>query len=154
MTEIWNRESINSTLQQIAFHHENGFVTTDDVRLLYSKVEELIDHIEQEAELGVKFTIGQQPKSNAAEYRLFVNEFILGDNTFMVESGNTRVTFLNHSVLFFVATRDEKFNNAMFLSLENLMKKSTHISTVGEKERNRFFNRMREHIQSHIQSLK
>ncbi|MEJ7738124.1 MAG: helix-turn-helix domain-containing protein [Chitinophagaceae bacterium] len=155
MTEIWNIESINSTLQQIEFHCEAGaFANKQDVRLLYLKVEELINHIELQAELGVKFAIGKEPKSNPAEYRLFVNELILGDNTFMVETGSTRITFLNHSVLYFVATHDEKFNHAMFSNLENLMKKSTHISTVGEKERNRFFNRMRENIHSRLQQLK
>lgn len=155
MTEIWTIESINSTLQQIKFHYDAGaFMKTEDVRLIYSKVEELINHIERQAELGVRFPIGQQPKSNAAEYRLFVNELTLGDNTFMVETGNTRVTFLNHSVLYFVATRDERFNEAMFNNLGNLMKKSTHISTVGGKERSQFFNRLRENIHVRLQSVK
>ncbi|MEO5997410.1 MAG: helix-turn-helix domain-containing protein [Chitinophagaceae bacterium] len=147
LTEIWNIESINSTLRQIEFYKESGaFSNKDDVKLLYSKVEELINHIEREAELGVRFAIGQEPGSNAPEYRLFVNELVLGDNTFMVDTGNAHVTFLNHSVLYFVATRDENFNKAMFSNLENLMKKSTHISLVGEKERTQFFNHMRENI--------
>lgn len=155
ITEIWNIESINSSLRQIEFYHEAGaFADTEDVRLLYLKVEELINHIERQAELGVRFTIGQQPKSNSPAYRLFVNELILGDNTFMVEIDNMRTTFLNHSVLYFVATRDEKFNNAMFENLENLMKKSTLISGVGEKERSQFFNRIRRNIHSHVTSLK
>lgn len=154
-TEIWNIESINSTLQQIGFYHQTGsFANTGDVRLLYLKVEELINHIEREAELGVKFTIGLPPKINAPEYRLFVNELILGDNTFMVETGNAHVTFLNHSVLYFVATSDEKFNNSMIKNLENLMKKSTLISAVGEKERQQFFNRMRAKIHGRLSSLK
>lgn len=154
-TEIWNIESINSTLQQIGFYHQTGsFANTEDVRLLYLKVEELINHIERAAELGVKFTIGAPPKINAPEYRLFVNELILGDNTFMVETGNAHITFLNHSVLYFVATSDEKFNDSMFKNLDNLMKKSTLISGIGEKERNQFFNRMRAKIHARLSSLK
>jgi len=121
--------------------------------LLYAKVEDLINHVEREAELGIKFAIGKQPMSNAPEYRLFVNELTLGDNTFFVESGNLRVTFLNHSLLYFIATRDEKFNAAMYKNLENLMKKSTHISTVGEKERHLFFNQMRAAIHSRIRAI-
>ena len=155
ITEIWNVESLNSTLNQINFYVEAGsFINKEDIRVLYNKVEELINHVEKQAELGLKFNIGETPKPNAAAYRLFVNELILGDNTIVAEMGNTRVTFLNHSVLYFVATRDERFNNAMFANLENLMKKSTMISTIGEKERGSFFNRLRDNIHLHLSALK
>jgi BetR domain len=155
ITEIWNIESLNSTLNQINFYVEAGsFINKADIRILYEKVEELINHIEKQAELGVKFNVGDTPKPNAASYRMFVNELILGDNTIMAELGVTRITFLNHGVLYFVATRDERFNNAMFTNLQNLMKKSTMISTIGEKERVSFFNRLRDNIHLRLSALK
>jgi hypothetical protein len=153
-TEIWNIESINSTLRQIDFYREAGsFKKKEDARLLYTKVSELITHIERQAELGVKFNIGQEPGPKAPEYRMFVNELILGDNTIMLQAGNARITFLNHSVLYLVNTYDEHFNNAMFNNLENLMKKSTMISKIGEKERVNFFNRIQDAIQLRLASL-
>ena len=147
MTEVWNIESISTTLRQINFYYESGsFENKDDVHLLYEKVEELINHIERQAELGVKFNIGEEPGNDGAEYRLFVNELILGDNTYMAELDGAKLTFLNHSVLYFIATRDQKFNAAMFENLQNLINKSTMISKIGEKERTQFFNRLREEI--------
>jgi hypothetical protein len=155
VTEIWNAEILNSTLRQIEFYREAGsFKSTGDVILLYEKVEQLINHIERQADLGVKFNIGQEPKNNAASYRLFVNELILGDNTLMAEIGSMRITFINHSVLYFAATRDDRFNHAMNDNMQNLMKKSTMISTIGEKERSLFFNRLRNDIHLRIASLK
>ncbi len=146
-TEIWNIESINSSLRQIEFYREAGsFTKIEDVKILYDKMEELINHIEREAELGIKFNIGQKPASKPAEYRLFVNELILGDNTVMTELNNTRTTYLNHGVLYLVGTNDERFNTAMFENLENLKRKSTMISSIGEKERVAFFNRVRDKI--------
>ena len=66
MTEIWNIESINTTLRQINFYYESGsFEKIEDVDLLYQKVEELINHIERQAELGVKFNLGEEPKKDA-----------------------------------------------------------------------------------------
>lgn len=148
-TEIWNIESINSTLRQINFFAQTGsFNNEDDIALLYDKVELLIDHIERQAECGQKFNVGEKPGPNAAEYRMFVNELILGDNTCLVELDNTKITYLNHSILFFIATKDERFNSAMFEALENIVRKSTLISKVGEKERSQFFNRMRKKIHS------
>lgn len=154
-TEIWNIETINSTIRQIEFYRESGsFASVEDVRLLYTKLEILVNHIERQAEAGLKYEIGQQPQSNSPEYRFFVNELITGDNTFLAEIDNVRVTFLNHSVLYFVGTRDVKFNSAMFKNLENIMKKSTLISTVGEKERSKFFNRIRHKIHNRLAYLK
>ena len=65
-----------------------------------------------------------------------------------------KLMFINHSVLYFVSTRDEQFNKAMFLNLDNLMKKSTLISEVGEKERARFFKELRDKIHFRQTSLR
>ena len=154
ITEIWNVETLNSTLNQINFYVEAGaFINKNDIRILYEKVEELINHIEKQAELGVKFKIGEIPGPHAPEYRMFVNELILGNNTLLAEMDDSRVTYLNHSVLYFIATRDERFNNAMFSNMQNLMKKSTMISAIGEKDRSGFFNRLRNKIRERVVQL-
>ncbi len=154
-TEIWNIESLNSSLNQVNFYAEAGsFADKKDIKILYEKIELLINHIEKEAEMGLKFNIGEKPKPNAASFRMFVNELILGDNTYLAEIGENRVSFLNHSVLYFVGTRDERFNDSMYANLQNLMKKSTMISTIGEKERESFFNRLRDKIHKRIAQLK
>lgn len=144
ITEIWNIESINSSLRQIKFHFEAGsFKSKQEALLIFDKMYDLINHYEQQAENGARFLYGTKASSSVAEYSMFVNELILGDNTTLFETDNMRVSFLNHSVLYFVSTRDPKFNDLMFENLQNLMQKSTMISKVGEKERANFFNRLR-----------
>ena len=155
MTEIWNIESVNSTLRQINFYQESGgYKNPADVKILYQKTEELINHIERQAELGVKFNIHEQPVPGSATYQLFVNELILGDNTYLAELGEARMAFLNHSVLYFIATQDQRFNNAIFENVQNLVKRSTLISSFGEKERVRFFNNIREKIHERLHALR
>ncbi len=147
MTEIWNIESIESTLRQIAFYRDAGsFKNPSDAKFMYSKVEELINHLEKQAEFGLKFNIGKEPTAASTEYRMYINELILGDNTILAELDDIKLTFLNYGVMFVVHTRDERFNNAMSDNLENLIKKSMMISKSGEKERVRFFNQLREKI--------
>lgn len=146
-TEIWNIESVNSTLRQIKFYRDaQSFESKEDVKIMYQKVEELINHLEKQAELGLKFRIGEKPKEDAAPYVMLNNELILGDNTFFCELDAIRVTYINHSVLNFMATRDEKFNQHTYAALQNLIRKSAQMSSVGEKERLRFFNRIREKL--------
>ncbi len=147
MTEIWNPESIDSTLRQINFYKEAGsFKNAADIKLLYTKVEELINHLEKQAELGLKFHIGKEPGPSSGEYKMYVNELVLGDNTIFATLNGSRITFLNYGVLYVAYTMDERFNNAMSENLDNLIKKSVMISQSGEKERVRFFNKLREKI--------
>lgn len=156
-TEVWNVESINSSLRQIRFHYEAGsFSSAEDAELLLVKLRELIDHLELQAEHGVKFHIGSNPSTSNVPYNMFVNELILGDNTIYFEADQVKITFLNHSVLNFVYTMNEGFNKKIFANLNILINKSTMISKIGEKERATFFNTLRQEIRNtsqHIRSL-
>ncbi len=148
-TEIWNLESINTTLRQIDSYHEMGIlVNPSDSQLIFKQLLDMVDHLEKQAELGKKFNPILGPEPDSAPYQLLVNEFILGDNTFMAELDDIKITYLNHSVLYFIGSMDLRLNRAMFDCLENLMKKSSMISTVGEKERIRFFKKLRSKIHS------
>ena len=149
-TEIWNLEGIDITIQQIEYYHEcDVFQSDEDVMLIYEKLETLVDHIERQAELGKKFTFGETPTASSPDFNLFYNELALGDNTVLVDLGKVKITFLNHSVIDFISTRDERFSNQMYQNLRNLISKSTQISVVGEKDRNNFFGRLRSKIHLH-----
>jgi transcriptional regulator with XRE-family HTH domain len=146
-TEIWDHECINATIRQIEFYREaNVFESKDDILLLYDKLEEIVTHFERQAEAGKKFAIGETPTSQSADYHLFLNELFLGDNTIIAELDNIKMSFLNHSVLHIVATRDERFSNYAYKAMLNMIRKSTKISSEGEKSRSRFFNILRERI--------
>jgi plasmid maintenance system antidote protein VapI len=146
-TDIWNVESINSTIRQIEFYRDaRVFATIEDVHGLYRAVFKLIDHIEKQADAGVKFSVDGKVLQNAAAYNLFNNELILADNTVMAELDELRITFLNHSVINFISTGDERFCAYMADAIQNLIRKSTQLSRVGERERTRFFNRIREKL--------
>lgn len=147
VTEIWNIESVNSSIRQINFYHEAGLMNKSTTSMLYDKLEQLVNHIEHQAEMGLKFGFGKTPSNSQPSYNLYVNELILGDNTYMAELNGSRMVFLNHSVLYVVGSSDERFTSCIHDNLTNLEKKSTMISSVGEKERNVFFNNIRTMIQ-------
>lgn len=148
-TDIWNIESMNSTIRQIEFYRETGvFASDDDAKGLYQLVLKLVDHIEKQAETGMKFCVGKHATSNAARYNLYINELILGDNSILFELDNARISFINHSVINFIHTRDEAFTNHTYDNIQNLIKKSTSLSISSEKERTRFFNKVREKLTS------
>jgi hypothetical protein len=145
--EIWSLDCLNATIRQIEFYKEsNVFESDEDVVIIYDKLEELINHYEQQAEVGKKFTIGEPANSSVVDYSIFLNELSIGDNTVIAELNKTKVSFINHSVISIISTRDERFCNKVYDSMRNLINKSTQISTIGEKTRSHFFMKLRDRI--------
>ena len=145
--EIWNVENINSTINQIEYYRDTkSFASNEDIIALYDSLEKTIDHIESQAEAGYKFAIGAKSTVQKTAYKLFVNEFILGDNTNLAILNDVRVAYVNHSVLNIVWTKDSIFTEHTYQHFQNIIRKSTLISDVGERERSKFFNGMRQVI--------
>jgi len=149
-TEIWNVENITSTLRQIEFYHATGvFKSADDVTCLFDKLTEMLNHIQLQAEYGVKLYLNQKPTSfSGAEYNLYINELILGDNMQVMQLGDKYYTYLNHTILNHMMTTDERFNLYMKRSMDIIAQKSIPISKVNEKERMIFFNTLRTKIEN------
>ena len=145
--EVWNVENIHSTIRQIEYYKETkAFASGQDIVELYDCLDKTIEHIEKQAELGYKFSITEKQPPSKSEYKLFMNEFVLGDNSLCAILNDTKVVYLNYSVLNFIITRDTAFTEHIYQHYQNIIRKSTLISNVGEKERSRFFNTMREKI--------
>ena len=149
-TEIWNVENVTSTIRQIEFYNATGvFKSVDDMHCLFDKLLELIDHIELQAENGLKLSFHQNPsESSGASYNIYINELIMGDNMQIVQLNDKSYTYINHSILNFMMTTSEKFNSYMKKTLEVIAQKSTPISKVNEKERLIFFNSLRTKVKN------
>ncbi len=145
--EIWNAEGMSSTLRQISYYRATGvFRKEEDAQVLFDQCLKLLDHLERQAEHGVKFLPGDRPEEGTARYQLCHNEVLLGDNAIYIDNGRRRIVFLNHTGVNFLGTTDERFVDHTKRSLDNIMRRSTPISGSGEKERKRFFNALRADI--------
>jgi hypothetical protein len=107
---------------------------------------EEIDHFERQTEAGFKFYNGSEPNGVSNSYNFYVNEVTLGDNTFLVNTDETKRVFISHNILNYLGTADNDFCNYTYNSLHNLMQKSYLISNTGEKERKKFFNGLRRKV--------
>lgn len=146
-TEIWNLVSVDSTLQQIDYYRDSRvFARKEDLLKVYDCMTEIIVHIEKLAGLGYKYPIFLNENWAGAKYTLYNNEVFLGDNTILVDAGNFRISYINHSVINYMATRDEEFCRHTFNAVQNTMHRSLQISLTGEKERARFFSEIYENI--------
>ena len=58
----------------------------------------------------------------------------------MAVLNNTKVVYINHSVLNIIMTKDPVFTEYTYQHFQNIMRRSTLMSNTGEKERTKFFN--------------
>jgi hypothetical protein len=153
--ELWNIETINSTIRQIEYYHESNIFSSDaEIFMLYEALEKLINHLEQQATLGYKFEVGDSNRTPKASFQMFFNEIIILENSILVKLDGTKAAYLVHNVLNYMLTRDVAFCDHMNSFIENLIRKSTLISTFSERERARFFKYLRNRISMRKQNLK
>ncbi len=153
--EIWNIESMNIIFRQIDFYWESRVFASDrDILILLDAIEQLWNHLEKQAALGYKFNIGDPDQKPMGEIRMYYNEVLLGYNNILVEMDGQRLSFINHSTINYMMTRDQFFCQIMYNHLQNLMQRSTLISEVSEKERSRFFRIIREKIDKRRKNLR
>ena len=67
---------------------------------------------------------------------------------------NTRISFIPHTAINYLMTRDIAYSENFYQYVQNLVKRSTLISEVSEKERARFFRRVRDRIEKRKENLK
>lgn len=146
-TEIWNLDCINTTIRQIDYYRESKvFQSQQDIVTVFDCLDKLVNHIEQQAEYGAKFPFGKPDILRRVKYSVFINQFILGDNTVFVKADNERMVSLNHNVINYTITNDEQFVEYSWQTLDILLKKSTLISEIGERDRQLFFETLRQRI--------
>jgi Helix-turn-helix len=148
-SELWNYESINSTILQIEYYRDAGiFETKEDLNLVVDSCDAMLQHLQKQAEKAVKFLPGAGEAGYKANLKLYINEIILGNNSIMVELDGKRISFINYIVLKYISSADKKFTQKTFGNFHNLVSRSVMISGTGEKERVKFFKTLREKLQA------
>ncbi len=152
--ELTTEEALSSFLKQILFYYEAGFFNSkEDALILCEKLFSLLSHMQKQAELGFKFPYGKYPVGEEGNFQLYYNDIVLSDNTVLVQAGDNRISYITSNAINLLQTYNKKFFEYNYQLGKNLIKKSTLISGTAEKERNRFFLKLREQIHKVIDQL-
>ena len=100
------------------------------------------------------FGLPEEPEKKMAPFQMYFNEIIILENSVLAQLDGSKAAFIVHNVLNVLMTRDPRFCDNMSTYIQNLIKKSTLISTVSERERSRFFKHLRQRIAGRKQHLK
>jgi len=145
--ELWNTECINSIIFQMEYYREVGyFRSAADLEELHASIIEALEHLCRQAEVGAKFLPHENPAYKKNNFQLYHNRIVLADNTIYARLDKKQVVYLNYDVLNYMQTSNEKFCNDIYEMMQNLIRRSTLISSQNESQRYRFFNDLKQKL--------
>jgi hypothetical protein len=148
--EIHNPDNILTTLRQIEYYKDSHFFeSAEDIEKVYDSLCDMVSHMEEQTIHGKKFMKGAHPHSAQLDYHVYVTDFYIGDNTQLVTLDGRMLCYKVHNGVNYLTSSDPEFCRHSQRFVENVISKSTYISSVGEKERSRFFNMIREKIDAY-----
>ncbi|MEE9349658.1 MAG: hypothetical protein V3U80_06390 [Flavobacteriaceae bacterium] len=136
-SEIWDITTINSTLKQIHFYFEAGQLNAESALTLCDQLNKLITDITSKM-------------IHDSNYQIYYNELHLMNNNVLVSTPSTQVLYVPFTLLSYYKTSDKLTCKEAGIFLEKQLNESKLLNTVGEKERNSFFNK----IHTKIEALK
>lgn len=139
-TEIWSTESINSTLLQIEYCRDAGLMTTGQAYDVTDSLQQMLKHLQVQAGWGRKFSPIENPASRKDNFQLFYNGLGLGNDIILTTHDDNKTLYVNNDALDYLTCHDEVYCNKVYEKLQTIQRRSTLISSVGEKQRTVFFN--------------
>lgn len=139
--EIWTDNTILTTVKQIEFYFESGaFKSKEDALLVLHHLHIMVDSLNTYSEQGAKLPGGPQ------NYTLYNSDLVIGTNCILITTDQFTSSYISFNTLNSITTTNRAFCEEIEHWMKNLMKKSTLISGSAEKQRFRFFNKMRQNI--------
>lgn len=151
--EIWNYETIHSTTNQIIYYRDLNYITKDQAIVLLQKLKELLNHLQEEVDHEYKYHIGNKAVGTDPNFKFYFNEILSADNSIYAEYGDIKESYKPHIVLNYMTTNNEQYCSYIKSVFEGVIKKSTLISGVNEKDRNLFFNYNHQRVDKALKKL-
>ncbi len=151
-TEIWTNETIQTTIKQIEYYFESGaFKTKEDTILVLEELKKMVQAINRYAESENK---NEVIKSLITPFNLYNSDLVIGTNCIHVTVGGSVLSYISFNTLNSLTTSNQQFCEEIEHWTKNLIKKSTLISGIAEKQRFQFFNQTYKAIDASIEKVK
>lgn len=149
-TEIWTDETIQTTIKQIEYYFESGaFKEKEDTITVLNELKKMVQSIHRFAEHENK-----NEKKQGTTFSLYNSDLVIGTNCIHVSLNGTVFSYISFNTLNSLTTSNQQFCEEIEHWMKNLIKKSTLISGIGEKQRFQFFNKTYKAIDLSIERIK
>ncbi len=148
--EIWTTDTIQTTIKQIEYYFESGaFKDKEDAIATLIDLKEMMQNINQYAEKETK-----HDKANLPQFNLYNSDLVIGTNCIHVNINESVFSYISFNTLNSLTTANRQFCEEIEHWMKNLIKKSTLISGIAEKQRFQFFNKAYKAIDLSIERIK
>ncbi len=145
--EIWNNNTLDGHLHHIKYSWDSGFFKNkENALMVLGKTEELVAHLKKQAILGGKL-MSTQESTNRNNFELYYSEGMQLENTILISWSDKQKTYMIYNTGDYLMTTNEPFCKRVESYIHNMIKRSSLISKIGEKERNRLFRNIQEKLQ-------
>jgi hypothetical protein len=149
-SEIWTNETINTTIKQIEYYFESGaFKNKEDAIAVLIELKKMAEAINVYAEHENK-----NDKKPSIAFSLYNSDLVIGTNCIYVTVGETSYSYISFNTMNSLTTSNNQFCEEIEHWTKNLIKKSTLISGIAEKQRFQFFSKAYKAIDSCIERIK
>lgn len=150
--EIWTNDTIQTTIKQIEYYFESGaFKDKEDAIEVLTELKNMAQSINQYAEDESK---SGQKQASGAQFNLYNSDLVIGTNCIHVNADDSVHSYISFNTLNSLTTANRQFCEEIEHWMKNLIKKSTLISGIAEKQRFQFFNKTYKAIDASIERIK
>ncbi len=141
ITEFWNDNTINGTLEQIIYFYESQLLSKELALKICDDLEEIIHHVEKQ-------TIQQSiiNSKNNASYNLYKSDLLTMSNIIMVKTSHRKAFFVPYTVLEYLKIEHPETCDIMDDFFDRQMTNSKLLVHSVEKDRTLFFNKMHQKV--------
>lgn len=144
-TEIWSDRTISSIIKQIDYYNESGlFASRKDALRICDILAEALNDIQGQAERSTKASVAGYENN----FILYKSDVEMGNNCILVNTSGIKSVYLRHHTFNSMVSSNASFCDETEHWLKGLMKKSTLISGVSEKQRYQYFRNSQEKIEN------
>jgi len=141
ITELWNDNTINGTLQQVLYYFEAGLVSKEIALRICDDLHEIVNHIEKET---IQQTINDL--ENEKFFHLYKHDLHTLTNTVMLITPFQKAFFTPFTVLSYFKIEHKETCDMMHEFLLKQMSNSKLMATSGERDRTIFFRTIHQKI--------
>ncbi len=148
-SEVWNLESVNTTLHQLEFACDTNVLNSAElVHKLYTQLAEILFVVQKQAALGNKVNFNNKQK-NEASFKLYHNDLYLAHNSYFLEMQTQQYSFVSFGVFNYIFTEDAKFNDYTANHFKNIQSKSISLNS-NAIESEKYFNLLHNKLKSSL----
>lgn len=152
--EIWNDTTMASVIKQVEYYFEAGLLhSKEEALLICGQLKELIRRLYKQASKGSRTNTNDEELETGVAFEMYVNELLVMDNHILVEHGTDMIYLVPYGGINYMNTRNPKICESMRGFMQQQAKKSVLISSFSEKDRNKFFIKLRYRVDQLVEKI-